>query len=45
MPFKPFTESQLQDDLCLAKEDFLVGEGLKLGSRLGEEGVQMKSMT
>lgn len=31
--------------LCLAKEGFLVGEGLKLGSLLEKEGVQMKSMT
>ena len=38
-------KSQLRDNLWLTKEDFLVGEGLKLGSLLGEEGVQMKSMT
>lgn len=41
---EPPIKSQLQDDLWLAK-DFLVGQGLKLGSLLGEEGVQLKSMT
>lgn len=44
-PFKPPTKSQLQGELCLAKEDFLVAEGLKLGSPLRKEGAQMQSMT
>ena len=42
-PFKPPTKSQLQGELCLVKEDFLVGEGLKLGSPLRKEGAQKDS--